>query len=293
MGTETTGAGAVRSLQAQVEKLTPFTPFFGRTAARIPPAEATGLRFWLLTFAEHGLFIAGNLPCDRQNLIAQAKSYSDYFYGLLSTLVAVRADANAGVADALQCAQSMLQFVNTLMDMEVAGDLASTLPPSVYLHMDRETRRFILIASQPDRCIEPLGAGVARTPLVNLLDAEHFWLVNASEHSEQIGQAVDPVQLRFMEENHAWEALMRHLGIEAGDLKKMAEAMPPRMPAAALFTRHAVGAIVGDRDFMWDTYELRNANQLLGNQPALLAYHNAREMEHARLVIEALAAVCV
>jgi hypothetical protein len=283
--------GNVLAREARIEKLTPLTPFFGRVAARIPAAEATGLTFWLLTFAEHGLFIAGNLPCDRQDLIAEAKRFTELFQGLLGRPGAMRSDGC--LAEALRDAQMMLQFIERLMNMEVAGELAMGLPPSTLLHMVGETKRFILVATYPDQCIEPLEAGVRRIPLVNLLDAGYFWLDDQAGHAQILQQAVDPVHIRYMEEAHDWEHLMRHLGSEGCGLRKMAEAMPPRMPVAARFTRDAVGATIGKRDFAWDTYQLRNANQLLGTQPALLAYHMARESEHARLVMEALAGACL
>ncbi len=277
---------------ARAEKLTPFTPFYGRMSARIPVAEATGIRFWLITFAEHGLFIAGNLPCSRTDLIREAEGFSDCFYNLLGRLDPRRTEGC--LDEAVRGANAMICFLERLVQMEVAGELASTLPPSVYVHMIDETRRFVLIATQP--YVEPLGAEASAvrpegvvSPLVNLLQAEYFWLHDQSDHAIMLQQAVEPAHMRYMEEARAWERVLGHLGAEANVLMKMATANPSCMPAAVEFTRNAVAATTGMRDFSWDTFRLRETSQLLGNQPALLAYHMARESEHARIIMESLA----
>lgn len=266
--------------------LTPYTLFYGGEPARIPAPEAVGLQFWLLTFAEHGLFLEANLPCDRKDLVSEARRFSEAFYAMLG---GESRDRNGSSFEAMRCAESMLRFLEQLMNMAAAGELLAHLPPSVLLHMANETRRFIMIAGHPDKRVEPLGVKEPRLPLIDLLDAEDFWLNDQAEHAQMLQQAVDPVHGRYMDESRAWEELLTRLGKEAGSLRKTAQAMPPKIPAACRFTRNAAGATVGHRDFAWDTYRLRNTGQLLGNQPALLAYHMARESEHARLIIEVLA----
>ncbi|MGE5578900.1 MAG: DUF2935 domain-containing protein [Bacillota bacterium] len=281
----------IEAMSPRIERLTPLTPFFGCVTARIPAAEATGLRFWLLTLAEHGIFIAANLPCDRPDLSAEARRLTDLFCGLLERPSPGR--GNSVLDEAVRAAQIMLRYKERLLNMVIGGDLIMGLPSSTLLHMIGEAKRFIAIGTSPDRCIEPLMSAIPKSPLVNLLGAEHFWLDDQAGHAQMLQQAVDPVQLRYMEEARSWEELLRHLAHEGRALKKMAKANPPEMPVAARFSRDAVGATIGKRDFAWDTYELRQANQLLGTQPALLAYHMARESEHARLVIEALAGACL
>ncbi len=273
----------------QCRTLTPFTPFFGASPAG-QLDRVLGLAFWLITFSEHGTFLAGGLPCDRPELIAEAKGFAARFKDLLERCA--RGSEGRVMDEAVKEAQRMLCFLNWLVAALLSGDLSANVFVGEAVHMVTETRRFLMIALDPASTPEPGMPGGDRCSMASLLDTVGFWLMDQAAHSGLLQNLIDSLESRYHHENAEWRKLLEKEGLEAQGLHAATLCGLKTMPAAGRLSREATELSVGDRDFTYDTFLHRERNDLLGVAPPLLPYHMARESEHARLVIEKMAAMC-
>lgn len=241
--------------------------------------------FWLHIMRDHATFIAGNLPCDRPDLIERALAFRALFDSLIVRVGADTAHVEFGplVADVKETVRDFLAFKHFLLAQVIQCQLDQGKNHNFALfldHISREAREFLHLLDVMMSHLEP--------PFVTALRLEVFWLRIMKEHIEFIKHLLDPSERTFAAKLRSSHKLFEGLLEEARDLASMLQAHPESFPVVARFTDEVIESTQGLRDFKATAYELMKECKLLILAPPELAEHVLEEAEH---FLEAITAI--
>lgn len=243
------------------------------------------LQFWLHILQDHAMFIEGNLPFDRPDLIERARAFAMLFGSLQ-----MRAEADSGhcelgqlVLDVRQATEEFIVFKRQLLALVIQCRLDQGKNHNFALFLDHIARE----ASEFLRFLDVMAAQ-GEPPFVKALREEVFWLRIMKEHAQFIVHLLDPSELGFIEEAHEFHLLFDRLLDQARDLASMLQARPENFPVVTRFTDEVLDATRDLRDFKAAARQLIAECRLLILAPAELADHVMREANH---FLDALTAI--
>ncbi|MGE5530074.1 MAG: DUF2935 domain-containing protein [Patescibacteria group bacterium] len=235
------------------------------------------LTFWLRIMMEHAIFIENGLPCQREDLRAQAVQFQVLFRGLLEQAEAVGGGVPpAGfLAEVRGAVAAFLAYKRGLIVLALkcqVGGLGGFNYPLLLDHIAREATLFLHV-------LETLEAGPG-SPFMLALSEEAFWLRIMTDHAKFIVSLLDQSERGFIEEAEEFSATFDRLLRQAQDYLSMLQADPDLFPAVSRFTDDVIAQTTGLRDFKRAAHDLLLQCKILSILPPLLADHVAREAEH-------------
>jgi len=260
-------------------------------------------RFWLRIMKEHALFIRLGLPCDRVDLINEARDLEILFGNLLEiacqftnpTSDSIRR-FNSRVIDALN---RIITFKTIVLNELITCQLGGANYPLLIDHIRREAIRFRTILIR-------LQNNIVLLPAQNALQEEIFWLRIMGDHARFIAQLLDPSERRLVSQSQDIAEEFEILRLQAKDLESMEaprtfenwllpeninRPVPPDIgvglpnafvtPRLKRFNTEVIDAVRGIRDFKQTALKLIESCTVLSIIPPLLADHVLREANMA------------
>lgn len=260
-------------------------------------------RFWLRIMKEHALFIRLGLPCDRVDLINEARDLEMLFDNLLEiacnftnpTSENIR-QFNSRVIDALN---RIITFKTIVLNELITCRLGGANYPLLIDHIRREAIRFRTILIRLQNNLELF-------PAENALQEEIFWLRIMGDHSRFIAHLLDPSERRLVSQSQDFAEEFERLRLQAKDLESMEAPrtfenwlLPENItrsvpldigtglpnafvtPRLKRFNTEVIDAVKKIRDFKQTALKLIESCTVLSIIPPLLADHVLREAEMA------------
>lgn len=261
-------------------------------------------RFWLRIMKEHALFIRLGLPCDREDLIAEARDLEAVFNQLLDlscnfynpTPDNIRR-FNSRVIEALN---RIIAFKTTVLNELITCQIGGANYPLLIDHVRRESIRFRTILIR-------LQNGLKIFPAEEALQEEIFWLRIMGDHAHFIAHLLDPSERGLVLQSQSFADGFERLRLQARDLESMeaprtfenwllpeniifqpiplciGNSLPNSFvtPRLIRFNTEVLNAVKEIRDFKETALKLIEGCKVLSLIPPLLADHVLREAEMA------------
>lgn len=261
--------------------------------------------FWLRIMKEHLLFIRIGLPCEKQELRAEAQRLEGEASCLLEEARRLGGSSESTVAEFNRTVIAFVTIVIQFKSRILRALLCCEIPPAgnFPLIMDHIRREAIYFRTALVRLNEQLPVG----PVEMLIQEEVFWLRIMADHSKFIAHLLDPAERRLIDRVMDFSKQFDNLRCEAEDFETMLvpqtfensllpdAGAPSRRPAVlgkglpepynvgALdrFTGETITATAELRDFKRTARDLVASCRLLSYINPLLADHVLREAERA------------
>lgn len=235
------------------------------------------VRFWTRIMREHAMFIRLGLPCDRPDLIGEARALEERLEQL-EAVVNRATTLDPTLLRALQEAvAALIDFKRRLLRMVLECQIRPNLFPLLIDHITREAVHFLTRLE-----MAMTSAPEAIRPLRTALQRAVFWMRIMKEHVEFIIHLLDPSERALIAQSQEFKRVFEGLFQTAMDLESMAEAQPRSFNRAARFIDEAIARTTELRDFKAAGHELLLLCQLLSAVPTpILVDHLRREADRA------------
>jgi len=239
------------------------------------------LLFFLRIMKEHAIFLRLGFPCNRTDLINEAREFEQRFDELLTIVRSLERPTRSQVREldeeALALTEEFIEFKTRVLNMILRCQLGGFNFPLFVDHIRREAMEFV-------RLLRALLSGVEIPEAEQIAREEAFWSRIMAEHSKFIQHLIDPAEGQFVETARRFAREFDEIWVEALDLLSMTQSRII-VPVQARFTADTIRATRDLRDFKEELRDLIADCRVLSLIPELLADHVLREAEHFLMLL--------
>lgn len=227
-------------------------------------------RFWLQIMGDHSRFIFFSLAPSETAFIQKAQEFIIAYDNLLEEIQAnLTSDELMDIQmRALELTYQLRNFKLHLLELSLASDLKTHLPPSFYNDMLNELDEYVLV----------LNMLMNNTiPLFHPLHYHMLWLFDAVGHSATITSELDMIEKDLIEKAYQYELMFHDLDFKATTMNGFLRTDLITFPSLDRLNEQAGHSISQFYEFLETLRDQRMDDRVLGTIMPLALDHMARE----------------